>query len=145
VARKLGDLHFGLYAGPAYIAARGMPRRPADLARHDLVVFTGEGARSHWTLYQARRREQLALAGPARLRVNAGAAVRSAVLVGLGIGQLPEAMADELLRAGRLQRVLPRWQPQPVPVFAVYPSNRYLTPKVRAFVDLAIQRFPQAG
>ena len=81
------------------------------------------------------------VAGPAQLRVNAGAGVRSALLAGLGIGQLPRAVATELVDEGRLQPVLAPWQPPAVEVFAVYPSNRYLTPKVRAFVDLARELF----
>jgi DNA-binding transcriptional LysR family regulator len=84
------------------------------------------------------------VAGAPRLLVNAGSGARDAVLRGLGIGQLPLVMADPLVAQGALQRVLPRWQPPTVDVFAVYPSNRYLTPKVRAFVDLALERFPQA-
>lgn len=145
VARPLGSLRFGLYASPAYLRHRGPPRRPADLEAHDLVVFSGEGARrANWSLFDGRRRVQVRTAAAARLRVNAGAAVRSAVLGGLGIGQLPHVLADDLVAQGLLLHVLPRWQPDPVPLFAVYPSNRYLTPKVRAFVDLAVDAFPGA-
>ena len=66
-----------------------------------------------------------------------------ALLAGLGIGQLPRAVATELVDDGQLQPVLAPWQPPAVEVFAVYPSNRYLTPKVRAFVDLALEMFPR--
>jgi LysR family transcriptional regulator, regulator for bpeEF and oprC len=154
VARRLGEFRYGLYASPAYLGRRGLPRRPADLVSHDLVMFTGEGARAVWALHSTRRgsrsgtsarevvREVVRPAGPARLRVNAGAGVRSALLHGVGIGQLPDVMADDLVRSGALSRVLPGWRPDPVSVFAVYPSNRYLTPKVRAFVDLALAAFP---
>lgn len=145
VARPLGDLHYGLFAAPDYLRRRGVPRTPAELGRHDLIVFTGEGQRTGWDLSRAAQHERIKWSRAARLQVNAGAAVRSALLVGLGIGQLPDVIADELVGEGRLVRVLAGWRPPPVPVFAVYPSNRYLTPKVRAFVDLAIARFPGAG
>ena len=144
VARRLGEFGYGLYASRGYVERRGAPRRPADLASHALIVFTGEGAQPVWTLHRDGRREQVRTAGAARLRVNAGAGVRSALLRGLGIGQLPGVIADELVRSGELVAVLAAWRPAPVPVFAVYPSNRYLTPKVRAFVDLAAQAFPGA-
>jgi DNA-binding transcriptional LysR family regulator len=52
-------------------------------------------------------------------------------------------VAGELVADGRLLPVLTPWQPPAVEVFAVYPSNRYLTPKVRAFVDLALEMFPR--
>jgi LysR family transcriptional regulator, regulator for bpeEF and oprC len=142
VARPLGELLYGLYASPAYLRQRAMPSTPADLPSHALVVFSGESQRPVWTLHKGTAREQIKVAGAARLRVNAGAGVRSALLRGLGIGQLPEMIADELVQQSLLQRVLPMWQPRAVPVFAVYPSNRYLTPKVRAFVDLAASGFP---
>jgi DNA-binding transcriptional LysR family regulator len=150
VARRLGEFRYGLHASPAYLRRRAAPRRPADLASHELVVFTGDSARPVWTLHSTGRRgeplrEVIRTAGPARLRVNAGSGVRSALLRGLGIGQLPSVMADDLVRAGELVRVLPGWWPEPVAVFAVYPSNRYLTAKVRAFVDLAAAAFPTGG
>jgi LysR family transcriptional regulator, regulator for bpeEF and oprC len=142
VARPLGELLYGLYASPAYLRQRGMPATPADLPSHALVVFSGASPRPVWTLHKGTAREQIKVAGAARLRVNAGAGVRSALLRGLGIGQLPAVIADELVQHKLLQRVLPMWQPRAVQVFAVYPSNRYLTPKVRAFVDLAASGFP---
>lgn len=144
VARRLGELCHGLYASPAYLQRRAAPAAPGELNAHELVVFTGDGPRPRWTLHGgAGQRVVVELGGAARLRVNAGAAVRSALLRGLGIGLLPDMIADELLRTRQLERVLPAWQPAPVPIYAVYPSNRYLTPKVRAFVDLAIERFPR--
>jgi DNA-binding transcriptional LysR family regulator len=71
--------------------------------------------------------------------------VRDTLLRGLGIGQLPLLIAREPLLAGRLVRVLAQWAGRPTPVVAVYPSNRYLSPKVRAFIDLALERLPQAS
>jgi DNA-binding transcriptional LysR family regulator len=142
-ARRLGRFDYGLYASPAYAQRFGLPATPEALDRHRLVVFTGDGARAGaWTLHHPQRRESVRVAGPAQLRVNAGAGVRSALLAGLGIGQLPQAVAAELVAEGRLQPVLAPWQPPAVEVFAVYPSNRYLTPKVRAFVDMATELFP---
>lgn len=64
-------------------------------------------------------------------------------IAGLGIGQLPQTVADSLVAEGLLVPVLAPWQPPAVELFAVYPSNRYLTPKVRAFVDLALALFPR--
>jgi DNA-binding transcriptional LysR family regulator len=144
-ARRLGCFDYGLYATPDYLEHAGMPGTPDALATHRSVVFTGDGTRpAGWTLRHPDRREPVRVSVAAVLRVNAGAGVHSAVLAGLGIGQLPHVVADELVRAGRLQPVLAPWQPPAVEVFAVYPSNRYLAPKVRAFVDLALELFPQA-
>lgn len=67
-------------------------------------------------------------------------AVRDAAIAGLGIAQLPRVIARDAVAAGRLVAVLPRWSPPPVPVHAVFASVRYLTPKVRAFIDLAARQ-----
>lgn len=141
-ARQLGTLRYGLYASPAYLAQRSAPEGPDDLARHDLVQFTGDGGASAWTLIRGSTRETVRVGGQARLRVNTGSAVRSALLSGLGIGLLPEMVALEPEKQRLLARVLPQWDPPALPVHAVYPGTRYLTPKVRAFVDLAAELFP---
>jgi LysR family transcriptional regulator, regulator for bpeEF and oprC len=143
VARLLGRFEYGLFASPAYLRARGQPSEPADLERHDLVVFTGGAVKAGWTLQHPQAAAPVAVKAAARLRVNAGTSVRTALLRGLGIGQLPWVMADEPLAGGALVPVLAPWQPPPVDVYAVYPSSRYLTPKVRAFIDLALETFPR--
>jgi LysR family transcriptional regulator, regulator for bpeEF and oprC len=143
-ARRLGRFDYGLYASPAYVRRFGLPATPSALQEHGLVVFTGDGSQHKaWTLRHPEQREPVSIAAPARLRINAGAGVRSALLAGLGIGQLPQAVAAECVSDGRLVPVLAPWQPPAVDVFAVYPSNRYLTPKVRAFIDLAVELFPR--
>lgn len=141
-ARKLGEFHYGLYASPAYLAKRAAPTLPDQLAAHELVIFTGEGAPSNWLLHSGTASETFRWGRTVRLRVNAGVAVRSALLRHVGIGLLPNLVAQELVALGQLQRVLPAWEPEPLSMYAVYPRNRYLTPKVRAFVDLAVERFP---
>lgn len=143
VARRLGQLEYALFASPAYARAHGLPAEPAGLRDHALVMFAPGARRLAWDLSPAGDGEGLRITGPARLRVNNSFAVRDAVLRGLGIGQLPLLIAAEAGVRERLVRVLPGWSTAPVPVHAVYPSSRYLTPKVRAFIDLALDRLPQ--
>jgi DNA-binding transcriptional LysR family regulator len=90
---------------------------------------------------------QLGIADQLRRGVDAlPRATRSAIAAQvLGIGQLPWVMADEAVAQGRLEPVLEPWHPPPVAVHAVYPSNRYVTPKLRAFIDLALEKFPRAA
>lgn len=145
VARRLGTLHYGLFASPAHLAAQPAPAEPAALRGRPLVMFSGGGLRQGWTLRHAASGETVRIEGPARLRVNNSLAVRDALLAGLGIGLLPQVFAADAVAAGRLRPVLRLWQPPEVPVHAVYPSGRYLAPKVRAFIDLAVDRFPVPG
>ncbi|MCU0921601.1 MAG: LysR family transcriptional regulator [Burkholderiaceae bacterium] len=143
VARPLGRFDYGLFASPGYLREHGSPQQPAALEAHSLVFFSGGAVKAGWTLHHPAHDAPAAVKAAARLRVNAGTGVRSALLQGLGIGQLPWAMADEAVAQGRLEPVLAPWAPAPVAVHAVVPSSRYLTPKVRAFIDLALERFPR--
>lgn len=147
VARPLGQLEYGLFACPRYLARRGEPRHPDALREHGLVMFTGGAIRRGWVMTPPAGSPggAVTIDGPARIRVNNAQAVRDALLGGLGIGMLPLLVAHAPLAEGRLVPVLPEWSFEPVTVHAVYPSNRFLSPKVRAFVDLAAQAFPTDG
>ena len=138
-ARRLGELHYGLFASPDYLARRGIPGSPEELAQHDLLVFTAGSHRVGWRLVQGS--ENRRIEAPARLRINNSFAVRDAAIQGLGIAQLPALVANAALSSAQLTRVLPDWHPPAVPVHALFPSNRYLTPKVRAFIDHAVHAF----
>jgi DNA-binding transcriptional LysR family regulator len=138
-ARRLGELHYGLFASPDYLARRGIPGSPEELAQHDLLVFTAGSHRVGWRLVQGS--ESRRVEATARLRINNSFAVRDAAIQGLGIAQLPALVANAALSSAQLTRVLPDWHPPAVPVHALFPSNRYLTPKVRAFIDHAVHAF----
>jgi LysR family transcriptional regulator, regulator for bpeEF and oprC len=142
VARKLGDLHYGLFAHPGYLQRQAAPASPDALSAHSLVVFSGGIFRRGWPLARGAERTLVRVEPTPRLVVNDSYAVREVLLAGVGIGLLPLMLAQDDVQAGELQPVLPDWLPPSVPVHAVYPSNRYLSPKVRAFVDLALARFP---
>jgi len=142
-ARPLGTIDYGLFACPRYVARQGMPESVEALKHHALIMFTGGSHWSGWHL--SRDAEKVKIEAAAKLRVNNSFAVRDALLRSLGVGQLPLMVASDSVKSGRLVQVLPDWASSPVPVHAVFPGNRYLTPKVRAFVDLAVARFPSAG
>lgn len=146
-ARKLGEISYGLYASPAYLARRGTPQEPAEIERHDLIAFATTGD-PFWTLFH--RGEPAA--GPPRtytiiqrprFAVNNNIATRDAALHGLGIGIMGTFTGDPLGDSGELVRVLPAWSYGPVAIHAVFASSKYLAPKVRAFIDLAAESLGQ--
>jgi LysR family transcriptional regulator, regulator for bpeEF and oprC len=141
-ARKLGDLHYGLFAAPAYAARRGLPAAPDALASHELIQFSGSRRRLTWAF--TRGNEQQTVEPAARLRANNNFAVRDAALDGLGIAQLPLLLAHPEVARGALLPVMDGWLLPSAPVHAVFASARYLTPKVRAFIDLAVEAFSGA-
>jgi LysR family transcriptional regulator, regulator for bpeEF and oprC len=139
-ARRLGTLTYGLYAAPAYLQRRGTPQAPADLAQHDLLVFTPGSGPPAWRLASQGETHRVDLQ-QARLRAGNGFAVRDACVAGLGIALLPRLVADPLLPDAGLRPVLAGWSPPEVPVSAVFASARFLAPKVRAFIELAHASF----
>ncbi len=102
-------------------------------------MFTGGAARQGWRL--ERDGEVRRVESGARVRVNNGFAVRDAAVRGLGITQLPLLVAASAAQDGTLVPVLEDWSLPSVPVHAVFASARYLTPKVRAFIDHAVAAF----
>lgn len=138
-ARKLGNLQYGLFASQDYLARRGTPVAPNDLVDHDRIVFSGGAQPQSWYLTNGAQNVKVEVAP--RLQVNNSFAVRDAAEQGLGVAKLPLVIAQHQLVKGLLVPVLSEWKLPEVPVHALFPSARYLTPKVRAFIDLAVDAF----
>lgn len=141
VARQLGAIDYGLFACPRYLDSHGTPGSIDDLGEHRLLMQSSGAHRQGWLLRNELTQKRVE--GPARLRVNNNHALLDAMLHSLGIGQLPLLIAAPEVASGRLVSVLADWAAPPSPVHAVYPSARYLAPKVRSFIDLALARFPK--
>lgn len=136
-AVRVGTVRRALYASPAYLAAHGEPRTPADLARHAIVAFTGAAQpATRWTLGRGRARRTVAIAP--RLVVNLAEPAIDAAVSGLGITRVLSYMVDHLVRAGTLRPVLEAYEPPAVPVHVVYPAGPHLPLRTRVFVDLAV-------
>ena len=135
--RSLGEVSYALYASPEYLRLHGPPDHPGQLASRDLIMFVA-AAPPEWHLANAN--EQVEIAARARLVVNNHVGARDATVDGLGIALLPRFLAAQFVADGRLIEVLPGWTRAPAPVNAVFASSRYLSPKVRAFIDLACKQ-----
>lgn len=138
VARSLGKAKSVLVASPAYCKRHGVPKTPADVATHACVAFGGGTAPHVWSLESAGKQVDVRIRP--RLTVNDMEIVREAAIAGVGIGWLPQLICAADLRKRRLVHVLVDWCSQEIPVHALYPTRRQLSPKVIAFVDLLAQR-----
>ncbi len=138
VARKLHEAKLILVATPDYVAAHGLPLRPTELGGHRLIDLRGEKLSTEWGLISMAN-ETFAIAVAPRCAVpDPGIAIDMA-LEGLGVASAPDLYCAAHLASGRLIRLLPDHHLGVRPIHAVYPSRRQLTPKVRAFVDFAIE------
>jgi LysR family transcriptional activator of dmlA len=134
LARFLAPNRRLLCAAPGYLARRGMPKAPGDLAGHDTIsIRQGDEAYGVWRLSAGKRTETVKVRGP--LSSNDGEIAVQWALGGHGIVLRAEWDVARYLRSGRLREVLPNWRPPPADVHAVYPVQLQGAARVTAFVD----------
>ena len=133
VVRRLAPSRLLLCAAPGYLKCCGEPSSPQELSTHACLCFPPLWRDGHWRLVSRQREERVPVAGT--IVTNSAEVLRAAALGQAGIALLPTwAVADDL-RSGALVTVLPGWAPAPSVIHAVYPGNRRMSAKVRAFVD----------
>ena len=146
VARHIASNRRLLCASPAYLAARGIPKVPNDLARHNCIgIRQGEEAYGVWRLTSGRgrhaRTESIKTRGS--LATNDGEIAVNWALEGHGILMRAEWDINRYLRNGRLVQVLPQYFTPDADIYAVYPQRHQLAARVRAFVDFLALSFTQ--
>lgn len=135
VVRKVGEVRRIVVATPGYLAGRGTPRAPADLADHELIHSSTQGGPAEWR-FEGPRGSQTVRVRP-RLMVNAIDAVVAAALENRGLTRLLTYQVADEVADGRLVRLLRDYEPAPVPVQLVTASARLMPTRVRAFLDFA--------
>lgn len=135
VARRVGEVRRVLVASPGYLAARGTPRTPGDLARHDAIFSSGRPVPVEWRFKEGARGRVVRLAP--RLLVNEVEAALVGARMGRGIAMALSYQVADDLAAGVLVRLLPDHEPPPLPVQLVIPGGRHMAPRVRVFLDHA--------
>lgn len=139
LSRTVAWQQFVVCASPDYLAQHGTPETPAELDRHDTLVYiSGERPRP-WRL-QVENGIHL-YDGPGRMSFDNSEAVRESALAGFGLAYLADYIVADELRDGRLVEVLRGYRPPPDPIRLVYPSKRHLTPRTRVFIDFLVDRW----
>ncbi len=137
VVRKLADMPEIICASPEYLARHGTPRHPSELARHQGIGFFSRGNDSRYPFTVFMDGELVEFPANGWLAVSDAECYTSAALSGCGLIQVPRFRLEEHLQAGRLVQVLPEWKCPALPVSALYPFHRQLSPRVRVFIDWA--------
>lgn len=139
IARKLAPCRLVLCAAPGYLEKFGTPQIPQDLVNHRCLLYSISSSPREWHLSGPEGPVTVKVNGP--LRANNGEALMDAALTGLGILMLPTFIAGAHLASGALVPIMTDYAPRPLTINAVYPHNRHLSAKVRAFVDFMVERF----
>ncbi len=141
IMRKLPPIPEMTCASPAYLEAHGTPKTLNDLAGHQMVGFvssrTGHSFPLEFVTPEGPRQVQL----PSKIVANDAETVHYLARLGFGIVQAPCYRFQNDLAAGHLVEVLPETPPPPLPLAVFYPQNRQLSPRVRVFVDWAMEVF----
>ena len=134
IAKRFVLGQFGLWASPSYLKNNSVPRNPDELKEHDCLRFAPFTGRK-LQLTNGRERAQIALAG--RITADDFEALRALAVLGWGIALLPSFLCAEEVKERKLVSVLPNWRGDSVTISVVYPAQRFVSPKIRAFITAA--------
>ncbi|WP_188380263.1 LysR family transcriptional regulator [Oxalicibacterium faecigallinarum] len=138
IARRLAVDRIVCCAAPAYLAARGTPVQPADLADHACLNYIYASGGDEWTFGKQRRQVSVLIDGP--VRANNGDMLRLAALDGAGIIWQPYFIVGDDVKSGRLIELMTDFGGPELGIYALYPSRKHLSAKVRTFVDYLAER-----
>lgn len=138
IATRVGLIRKVVCASPAYLERRGVPKKPADLVAHDCVVHEGHATSYNWEFSTEGTTQRIQV--PCRLAVNLGEAAVAAAADGAGIARVLSYLVDDLAKSRSVVTLLEAYEPSPMPVSLVYPSQRQVPLKLRAFLDFSIPR-----
>jgi DNA-binding transcriptional LysR family regulator len=142
VARKIGSGRRVICASTAYIKKAGHPKSPDDLTDHNCLIFRSNPGSNVWKFKNVKGViSEVRVSG--NLYANDGESLVAAAIEGHGIILVPEWLVNCELREGTLQELLTNYSsiPKETPMYALYPRQRHLPPKVRAFIDFMVEQF----
>jgi DNA-binding transcriptional LysR family regulator len=139
IARKIAPMPRLICASPDYLERHGSPAHPDDLRKHHTLTYGFLFTGNQWKLTGD---DGVHWIQPAwSLCVNNAEVLRDVAVKGRGIALIPEFIADAALKSGKLRTVLDDFRAPPLSLYAVYPSTRHLSVKVRLFIDFLVERF----
>jgi DNA-binding transcriptional LysR family regulator len=139
VSRQLSSTRLVLCASKRYLRAKGTPRQPKDLTRHDVLAYSLLAMGDAWE-FEGPQGPVTVRVNP-RVRTNSGDTCRAMALRGAGIILQPMFMVEDDLNSGALVELLPKYRSIEFGIYAVYPSRKHVLPKVRLLIDYLAQSF----
>ena len=138
IAARLGSIRVVVCASPAYLAARGRPQAPEDLADHDCIAINPVSSPNSWRFHTGKRECLVSI--PSRLCVNTSEAAVLAAIAGAGLTRVMSYKMEAAKRAGSLELILEEFEPEPLPIHIVYSPRKPVPLKLRAFLDWVTPR-----
>jgi DNA-binding transcriptional LysR family regulator len=139
IGRKLASTRMVVCAAPAYLERRGTPLQPQDLLMHDVISYTLFSTGENWTF--AGPDGNVSVKVNPRVRTNSGDTCRAAALQQQGVILQPTFLVGPDLASGALREIMPDYRSVELGVYAVYPSRKFVTPKLRVVIDFLVEAF----
>lgn len=137
-ATHVGNISRVVCASPQYFAKYGTPERPADLARHKIIMASMVEPSTSWKFITERSKETVKVIP--FLDCNQNGAALNAALLGCGITRLMSYQVNAEIEDGKLQKILAEYETESLPIHIIHLEGRRATAKIRSFIDLAVER-----
>ena len=138
VARKLCEAPQIVFSSPEYLAKKGTPQTPRELADHSWITLSILNSPLRWVFHKDGKEESVQMHSD--LKANSVHGVVSMVQHGLGISTIAKYVIEEELNEGKLIPLVPDYSLKPVGIYAVYPHRDHVPPKVRVFIEFLSKR-----
>ncbi|MDT8405926.1 MAG: LysR family transcriptional regulator [Methylococcales bacterium] len=142
IARPLASSILTVCGAPDYFARHGRPQTPEDLADHSCLVNWAIPPRNQWR-FKSDTGQFQSIKVSGRMQSNVADTIRTAAISGLGLVMLPKYIVGKDIEKGKLQPVLEDFCLPPLEIYAIYPHRKYLSAKVRTFLEFLQQWLPQ--
>lgn len=143
VSKRLASTRMVLCASPQYLALHGRPQHPSELAQHAVIAYRYWSTKDEWH-FQGPLGPVSVKTNPC-IHTNNGDTCRAAALASQGIILQPSFLVGDDLAAGNLLELMPEFRSLELGIYAVYPTRKHVSPKVRALLDFLTHHFSQAG
>ena len=141
ISKRLATTRMVLCASPDYLKAHGAPRRPAELTAHAVISYSYWSTRDEWHFDGPQG--HVSVKTQPCLHTNSGDTCRAAALAHQGIILQPTFLVGDDLAAGTLVELMPEFRSIELGIYAIYPTRKHVSPKVRALIDFLAEHFEQ--
>lgn len=142
VSRRLCTRKHVVVAAPCYIEQHGCPRKPEELAGHNVLSFSYQQSALNWS-FVGPDQKTVSVKVSSRVQMNNSLALKEMLMAGMGIMRTPTFVVGQDIQEGRLFQLLPDYEAIEGAIYVVYPQRRHLSPKVRAFIDFMVERISE--
>jgi DNA-binding transcriptional LysR family regulator len=136
ISRRLASTRMVLCASPKYLKQAGKPRHPHDLASHSILAYSYWSSRDEWEFSGPEGTVTVKTAP--QLRTNNGDTCRIGALDHQGIILQPSFLVGTDIKAGKLVELMPQYKSIELDIYAVYPSRKFVSPKVRVLIEFLV-------